>query len=328
MGTCIRYIALAAAVLIASTTAAPAVAANVTAVEYYHVPTEHYFVTADPAEMAVLDAKTEWHWYRTGLRYRVSDSPGDGLVPVCRHYTAAFFSRPTHFFSASAAECGAVAANPDWTYEGTAFYVPMPDAEGRCAVGTVPIYRLYNNGRNSSPNHAYTPHAAQRAALVAAGFVEEGVAFCVPTATAEEAQARTALLAGSRWTFPDPPGVYDDGEGALAATTFSSSTTALLAQYLRSKGGPELPYGVYHQVNDAWTGAGGWDPLSGTYVVVGASGFEGDAIAGVGWVFDSAEGPATPACAFTMLRNPADDYGHPFQQVVWTGCTDVTAQKL
>ncbi|MGE5087699.1 MAG: hypothetical protein ACM3QY_01125 [Candidatus Levyibacteriota bacterium] len=328
MGTCIRNIALATMALVASLPAAPTMAANATAVEYYHVPSEHYFVTADPAEMAVLDAKTEWQWYRTGLRYRVSDAPGDGLVPVCRHYTGAFASRPTHFYSASTAECRAVAANRDWTYEGIAFYVPMPDGEGQCAAGTVPVYRLYNNGRNGAPNHAYTPHAAQRAVLVAAGFVQEGIAFCVPTATPDEARARTALLAGSRWAFPNQPGVYDNGEGSVTTTIFLSSTTADVAQLLRSKGGPELPYGVYHQVNDAWTGAGGWDPLSGTYVVVGGSGFEGDAVAGVGWVFDSAEGSATPACAFTILRNPADYYGHPFQQVVWTGCTEVTAQKL
>jgi hypothetical protein len=328
MGTRTRSAVLAASVLVASLAAAPALGANVMTVEYYHVPSEHYFVTADPAEIAFLDAKTEWQWYRTGLRYRVSDAPRDGLVPVCRYYTDAFGSQPTHFYSASTAECGAVAANPDWTYEGIAFYVPMPDAQGHCSAGNVPVYRLYNNGRNGAPNHAYTPHAAQRTALREAGFVEEGIAFCVPTSTAEEAYARTALLAGTRWMLPDQPGVYDNGEGSVTTTSFLSSVTADLAQFLRSKGGPELPYGIYHQANDAWTGAAGWDPLSDAYVVVGGSGFEGDAIGGVGWLFDSASGPTTPACAFTILRNPANHYGHPFQKFVWTGCTEVTAQKL
>ncbi|HSQ82809.1 MAG TPA: hypothetical protein VLU54_17035 [Casimicrobiaceae bacterium] len=299
--------------------------ANVTAVEYYHVPSEHYFVTADPAEMAVLDGKTEWAWYRTGLRYRVSDAPGQGLAPVCRYYTGAFASQPTHFFSASAAECGAVAANRDWTYEGIAFYVPTPDAQGQCGVGNVPVYRLYNNGRNDAPNHAYTPHAAQRTALREAGFTEEGVAFCVPTGTAEEAQARTALLAGSRWALPASPLYYDGGD---ISTTFASSVTADGAQYLRSKGGPEVPYIIYHHVNSIWAGAAGWDPLSDAYVVVGGGGLDGDAIVGAGWLLDSAEGPTGHACAVMILRNPANYYGHPFQQIVWTGCTDVTAQKL
>ncbi len=300
-------------------------AASVTAVEYYHVPTEHYFVTANPAEVAFLDAKTEWQWYRTGLRYRVSDGPGDGLVPVCRHYTAAFASRPTHFYSTSTAECNAVAANPVWTDEGIAFYVPKADPQGQCGAAAVPVYRLYNNGRNGAPNHAYTPHAAQRTALREAGFTEEGIAFCVPTATPEEALVRTALLAGTRWSLPASPLYYDGGD---ISTTFASSVTAQLARYLRSAGGPELPYGIVHAVNSAWGGAAGWDPLSNAYAIVGGAGMDGDAIAGAGWLLDSAEGPTGPACAFMILRNPANYYGHPFQQIVWTGCAEVTAQKL
>lgn len=50
---------------------------------------------------------------------------------------------------------------------------PVPDARGECGAGNAPVYRLYNNGRNDA-NHAYTPHAAKRAALLASGFVEEG----------------------------------------------------------------------------------------------------------------------------------------------------------
>jgi len=193
----IRCAALAASMLVASATVAPAMAASVMAVEYYHVPSDN---SANPAETYRIDT-SGWEWYRTGLRYRISDAPGDGRVPVCRYYTAAFGSQPTHFYSASAAECNAVAANADWTYEGIAFYVPVPDSLGRCGAGNAPIYRLYNNGRNGSPNHAYTPYASQREALRKSGFVEEGIAFCVPTTSEEEAKARTALLAGSRWSF-------------------------------------------------------------------------------------------------------------------------------
>jgi len=93
-------------------------------------------------------------------------------------------------------------------------------------------------------------------------------------------------------------------------------------------GGPELPYGIVNDTIGAWSGAVGWDPLGGTYAFVGGSGFDGDAIAGDGWLFDSADGPTTPACAFTILRNPKDYYGHPFQKSIWTGCESVTAQRL
>lgn len=322
----IRVVALALSALIAGASVAPSMAATITAVEYYHVPSDHYFVTAVPAEIALLDTKTEWSWFRTGLRYRVSDAPGVGLVPVCRYYTAAFGSQPTHFYSASTAECNAVAADPAWTSEGIAFYAPVPGALGRCGAGNAPIYRLYNNGRNGSPNHAYTPHASQREALRESGFVEEGIAFCVPTTTAEEAQARTAVLAGSRWSLPAQDGVY--GDGVVVRTTFGSSASAGATELLRLIYGSDLPNAVGHAATSAWGGAGGWEPLSGGYVVAGGSGFEGDAVAGVGWSFDSADGPTAPACAFTILRNPKDYYGHPFQKFLWTACTEVTAQRL
>ena len=44
-------------------------------------------------------------------------------------------------------------ASADWGFEGEVFHVGLPDAQGNCAAGTQPVYRLYNNGKNGAPNH-------------------------------------------------------------------------------------------------------------------------------------------------------------------------------
>ena len=56
---------------------------------------------------------------------------------------------------------------------------------GACGNGTVPLYRLYNDGHGGSPNHRYTIDLRVRATMIAAGWVPEGygplgVDACVP----------------------------------------------------------------------------------------------------------------------------------------------------
>ncbi len=61
----------------------------------------------------------------------------------------------------------------------------MTSPAGSCAAGTVPLYRLYNNGMSGAPNHRYTTSQAVRASMIAAGWLPEGngddgVFACVP----------------------------------------------------------------------------------------------------------------------------------------------------
>ena len=77
----------AASMAVTGIIAPPASAEVVRAVEYYHQAFEHYFVTANPAEIAALDSGVFQGWWRTGQRYRVDDAPGADLVPVCRFFT-------------------------------------------------------------------------------------------------------------------------------------------------------------------------------------------------------------------------------------------------
>ncbi len=161
----------------------------VSGVEYLNTTTGHYFLTAYPGEMDLVESGAAGAgWIRTGRGFASFDAFGNcsGCLPVSRFYAPGANS---HFFTADAAEAEWL-KRPEsgWIFEGTAFYVPsMPDAgSGRCeasphAASTVPVYRLYNNrSMFGDSNHRYTTSAEARESLVAAGWTYEGIAFCVP----------------------------------------------------------------------------------------------------------------------------------------------------
>ena len=178
--------------------AAPMPARPVTAVEFRHAGLDHYFLTDLQPDLDALDSGRTPGWARTGLSFKVHPglaSGGGGVSPVCRWYIPPARG-DSHFFSASPAECAAVAQKTltDPWYGGyvqetaQAFFVALPDATtGACAPGQVPVYRLWN-GRLDS-NHRYTADLATRAQMVAQGYVAEGygpdaVAMCAPPGTA------------------------------------------------------------------------------------------------------------------------------------------------
>jgi serine protease len=244
----------------------------------------------------------------------------------------AIADHPTNFFTASAADCVLFKSWPDWVYEGIAFYARVPDGQGACGADTAAVHRLYNNGRGGAPNHAYTADPAKRDTLVAAGWVSEGVAFCVPLAAGDSA-AMTQLLAGSRWQFTDP-------NTWLLETRFDPAPTAnanaqFAKELIASWGFPKPPEAIYHQPNDlrpfgpgdgSWDGVGAWDPLSGEYLVLSLDNFDGYRVA---WTFDSAQGMSRPLCAMYLVENFEIGSGlHPFQPALASGCTPGVAYRL
>jgi murein DD-endopeptidase MepM/ murein hydrolase activator NlpD len=161
--------------------------AKATAVEYFHAGFGHYFITAKADEIAGLDAGAYGGvWSRTGRSFPVYASAAAGLVPVCRFFSRPFGTKSSHFYTADPAECAGVKLNPDWTYEEIAFHVPMPDAGGTCPAGSLPVYRMYNNGHTGAPNHRFTTDYATRLAFVPAqdwtqeGAGPVGVGMCAP----------------------------------------------------------------------------------------------------------------------------------------------------
>jgi len=96
------------------------------------------------------------------------------MLTVCRFYSVAFGPKSAHFYTPLADECTRLKTSPDWTFEGEVFAIAGSRADGTCNAGTVPVYRLYNNGEGGAPNHRYTSVAAIRDAMVAAGWILEG----------------------------------------------------------------------------------------------------------------------------------------------------------
>ncbi|MFO1303105.1 MAG: choice-of-anchor D domain-containing protein [Burkholderiales bacterium] len=136
------------------------------AVEYYHAAFDHYFVTAIADEITKLDNGTFVGWARTGKQFKVYTATGTSLSGVCRFFSTSFNPKSSHFYTASASECTVVKSNKDWTFEDVVFYLPTPAADGSCAAGTAPVYRLYNNGQGAAPNHRLTTDAAVRSEMM------------------------------------------------------------------------------------------------------------------------------------------------------------------
>jgi hypothetical protein len=163
---------------------------KVLAVEYYHAVFDHYFVTAIPGEITKLDNGTFAGWARTGLSFNVYATGGApaGASTVFRFFSTSFAPKSSHFYTANPTEYNALLANPNWQLEGAVFSVVMPAADGTCAAGTLPVFRMYNNGQGAAPNHRFTTDMATRNAMLsrppdkawlAEGF-GVGVGMCSP----------------------------------------------------------------------------------------------------------------------------------------------------
>jgi hypothetical protein len=156
------------------------------AVEYYHAAFDHYFVTAIQDEITKLDNGTFVGWTRTGKQFKVYTTPGFGLFGVCRFFSTTFDPKSSHFYTADANECTVVKANKDWTFEAEVFYVPVPAMSGSCPIGTMPVFRLYNNGQGAAPNHRFTVESTVREDMMAKPipWIPEGfgigVTMCSP----------------------------------------------------------------------------------------------------------------------------------------------------
>jgi len=156
------------------------------AVEYYYAGWDNYFVTAAPDEIAALDSGAFGGvWTRTGQTFKVWTDASSGAKATCRFLTTVYAPKSVHFYTPYRVECAQLQIDPTWQYEGIAFYVALPDNNGLCAAGTVPLYRIYNNAMGGAPNHRYTTSLDTLDQMVAAGWIFEGngntKAFaCVP----------------------------------------------------------------------------------------------------------------------------------------------------
>lgn len=150
-------------------------------VEFLNAPLEHWFLTAVPAEAtAIDDGVVGPDWQRTGFTFRAYAADGAAGAPVCRFFGTPGVGPSAHFYTADAAECAQVKANPYWRYEGIAFRAPLP-AAGACPAGTAPVVRYFRPGADVlHSRHRYVRDAAEQARMRDGSWIEEGPVFCSP----------------------------------------------------------------------------------------------------------------------------------------------------
>ncbi|HQR10216.1 MAG TPA: choice-of-anchor D domain-containing protein [Casimicrobiaceae bacterium] len=165
---------------------------TVTVVEYYHAPFDHYFITSKADEISILDTRVPpfQDWVRTGFTFTgyVNATAPAGSVAICRFFndSPAFAPKSSHFYAPHGQGCeDTIASFPDWKLENDKLFNTMvPDAVGNCPAGTVPVYRMYNNGMGGAPNHRFVTSLAERQKMLNKGYVAEGkgigVGMCVP----------------------------------------------------------------------------------------------------------------------------------------------------
>ncbi|MEO8508210.1 MAG: hypothetical protein ABI593_11320 [Betaproteobacteria bacterium] len=147
-------------------------------VEYYNAALNHYFITAEIAEQAMLDAGIVVPgWARTGYQFKLRPADATIGLAACRFFGTPPLGPNSHFFTIDGAECAKVKANPLWTYEGLAFLADPPTA-GDCAADRIPVIRLYNNGMGGQANHRFTTSRSESRAMQANGWILEGNVMC------------------------------------------------------------------------------------------------------------------------------------------------------
>jgi len=165
-------------------------------VEYFNTVIGHYFYTLNSDEIAAIDAGAAGPgWVKTGLilyAFRDVASSGNSAFPTCdkkpspcvpvsRFYGTPGLGPNSHFYTANEAEAaGLMKPGTGWTFEEIAFVAPLPDATTHeCAAGTLPVFRFYNGRfRDNDSNHRYTASPDAAARMRAAGWIDEGIAFC------------------------------------------------------------------------------------------------------------------------------------------------------
>jgi len=260
----------AAVVLACALMATGASAQTVPAIEYHHAAFDHYFLTIDPAEINALDTGFFAGWTRTGYAFDVSATPGAGLLPVCRFFSTSFGIKSSHFYTPDPVECDGVKLNPNWQYEAIRFHVPVPAGDGSCAAGLRPVHRLYNAGQGGAPNHRFTTEVTVRAAMLASGWVYEGISFCSPQPAVVPSSAAGIYTGTTSLNEIVRAIVVDDGRyfilysipGTSTDSGVWQGTAATTGGAFTTSDGHRYPIAQANETNDIFSSI----TLSGTFV--------------------------------------------------------------
>lgn len=162
-------------------------------VEYYVKTLDAYFITGRANEQQILDRTGDIS--RTGVTFQAINAvnANPDLTRICRFYvsqSSPFVS--SHFYGRQGKECESILAIEPFgfSYEGLDFAVqPLTsdqDSAGViteiCPAGFSAVRRSFrplNTSTGKTSNHRYTVSATTSGRAAAAGYVPEGIQFCV-----------------------------------------------------------------------------------------------------------------------------------------------------
>ncbi|MEO8739181.1 MAG: hypothetical protein ABI537_05695 [Casimicrobiaceae bacterium] len=158
---------------------------GVAAVEYYCAATDRYLTSTASEEIAALDGTLAPGWARTGETFNVyaTSVPSTASCRFCAPPRTADGGRR----AGPPAGCGKTATRftNAWPVDTATLAEPaLPNADGSCTAGSVPVFRMVDN--RPDLNNRYTASLAIRDAMLAAGWAGQGrgalgVALCAPS---------------------------------------------------------------------------------------------------------------------------------------------------
>jgi Repeat of unknown function (DUF5648) len=168
---------------------------NVRLMVEYRIPAlDYYFITSRANEQQGLDEIPEFQ--RTGASFPVYFQQIDGARGLVRYYfdqIAKQSTRGSHFYTLLDSEiAGLNLLNPTNIFaprvpfnEGVDSYAFLPisvASNSSCPEQLQPVFRLFRGNTRfpDDPNHRFTTDRRTFDAFVAAGWDNEGIAFCVP----------------------------------------------------------------------------------------------------------------------------------------------------
>lgn len=152
-----------------------------TIIEYFNRDAARYFITGRSNEQALLDALPA-AFQRTGMQFSARSSLYRDIpdAPVCRFYSAPENGGSNTHFYGTGDDCPALNTVENLRYEGYDFSTIRPVGQSCAAAAPNPVSRLFNNKAASKQgNHRYVVSATTKAKLIALGWIDEGVVFCV-----------------------------------------------------------------------------------------------------------------------------------------------------
>lgn len=250
-----RRTLIAAFCVIAALSVAAEAAETVTVTEYYNKDLDSYFITGRADEQQTLDSVSSFN--RTGAVFVAlpANAATSRQTRICRFYIS-MLNPPTssHFYGRESVDCLPLIASPPggFSYEGYDFAVAEASSAGLCpADARFPVYRAFRPGAGGkSPNHRYLVSLDQYNAMIARGWIGEGVAFCA-TAIKDMGDNTTRATLVRQAAETDPrctaisPFYYEIGDKAGSLTSGSPGARYSATTVVPIASSSKWLYGAY-----------------------------------------------------------------------------------